>query len=210
MRPVRYSRTLAAGVVGAIAAAQAPASGTPLTINGTLAAGGVATMTAQQFIGLTSAGNLSAINFTITGTDDQGRVISQTIAGPNANTVNTTLNYRTVTSIVPNGTSATTLTVDTVGTGASQEIPIDRNQNPTNVSLSGVVTGTVNWTAQYTLDDVFDGTNGPYQWFPVSSLTAQVASAQGTIISDITAVRFLTNSGNGTLACTVVQGGVMG
>jgi hypothetical protein len=210
MRPVRYTRTLLAGVVGAIAAAQTTAGAGNLVINGTLASGGVATLSAQQFLGITSTGNLSGVNFTVVGTDDQSRVISQTIAGPNNNTVQTTLSYRTVTRISVSAAVGTNVTVDTVGAGASQEVPIDQYQNPTNVSLFGTVTGTVNWTAQYTGDNIFDGTGGPYNWVNHSTLVNQTGSAQGTIIGDLTAVRFVTNSGTGSLACVVIQGGVMG
>ena len=210
MRTVRYSRTLVAGAVGAICASQTTGGAGNLLINGTLASGGVATLAAQQVLGITSAGNVSTVNFTITGTDDQGRVISQTLAGPNIGTVQTTLNFRTVTQIAVSAAVASAVTVDTLGIGASQEIPVDRYQNPTNMTLTGIVTGTVNWTAQYTTDNIFDGTNGPYSWRNMSTLTNQTGTADGTIIQDVTAVRFLTNSGTGTLVCNVVQGGVMG
>lgn len=53
-------------------------------------------------VSLTSAANLSAINFTITGTDESGAVVSEVKAGPNANTVETTQTYQTVTSISAN------------------------------------------------------------------------------------------------------------
>src|SRR5438105_8434289 len=125
MRPVTVSRTLVAAAVGAIAAAQTTAGAGNLLINGTLATAGVAKLDAQRTLGLTSAGNLSAINFTLTGTDDQGRVISEVLAGPNANTVSSVLNYRTITSIAVSAAAGTNVTADTVVTGASQEIPVD-------------------------------------------------------------------------------------
>jgi hypothetical protein len=211
MRPITQSKTVAAGVVGAIAASQTTAGAGNLLINGSLAAGGVATLPTQQVLGITSTGNLSAVNFTITGTDSQGRVIVQTIAGPNVGTVQTTLNYLTVTQIAVSGAVATAVTVDTVGVGATQEIPIDRYQNPTNITLTVEVTGTVNYTVQWTTDDIFGGAPGPFVWFPgPSNLVAASTTQSGTLVSDVIAVRLLINSGTGSAQLRVVQGGVMG
>lgn len=211
MRPVTQTRTLAAAASAAIIAAQAPAANTPLTINGSLAAGGVATMAAQQTLGFTSAGNLSGMTFTITGTNDSGGIISETLTGPNGNTVNTQLNYRTVTKIVPSGTSATTLTVDTLQVGASQEVPVDVYQNPTNITLAVEVTGVVNYTVQWTVDDVFGGQPGPFTWVAAAAnLTGATTNQVGTLVSPVRAVRVLTNSGGGTAKFIVNQGGVMG
>lgn len=209
MRPVTLTRTLAAAVVGAIAAAQTTAGAGNLLINGTLAAGGVATMAAQQIIGITSAGNDSAVNFTVTGTDDQGRVISQTIAGPNANTVQTTLNYRTVTQIAVSAAVASAVTVDTLQVGASTEVPLDQYVTAFNVSVAVVVTGTINYTVQYTFDDIFGGAPGPFNWNAFTTFTGGgTASGNGTLVSPARAVRVLTNSGGGTAKMLVVQSGL--
>lgn len=208
MRPVTQTRTLAAAAVGAICASQTTAGAGNLLINGSLASGGVATLAAQQVIGITSAGNDSAVNFTVTGTDDQGRVISQTIAGPNANTVQTTLNYRTVTQIAVSAAVTVAVTVDTLQIGASQEVPLDQYITTFNVNLVAEVTGTVNYTVQYTFDNIFDGTNGPYNWLNHSALTAQTGNSNGTLIGPTRAVRVLTNSGSGTVKLIVIQTGL--
>jgi hypothetical protein len=195
--------------VGAICGSQTTAGAGNLLINGTLATGGVATLAAQQIIGITSAGNDSAVNFTITGTDDQGRVISQTIAGPNANTVQTTLNYRTVTQIAVSAAVASAVTVDTLGIGGSQEIPLDRYLNPFNVSLAALLlSGAANFTVQFTLDNVFGG-SGPFNWFAVNGMSAVAVNTNGTLISAVTAVRLLTNSGTGAVSLTAVQSGMI-
>ena len=99
MRPVQLTRQLVAAAVGAISASQTPGGAGNLLINGTLAAGGVATMAVQQRIGITSGGNIATLVFTVTGTDDQGRVISETITGVSGNTVQSVLDYLTVTKI---------------------------------------------------------------------------------------------------------------
>jgi hypothetical protein len=208
MRPITQTRTLAAAAVAAICAAQTTAGAGNLVINGSLASGGVATLASQQVLGVTSAGNLSAVNFTITGTDDQGRVISQTIAGPNANTVQTTLNYRTVTQIAVSAAVGTNVTVDTLQIGASTEVPLDQYITNFNVSIAVEVTGTVNYTVQYTFDDIFGGAPGPFNWINFTTLTAQTANNNGTLISPVRAVRLLTNSGNGVAKMLVIQSGL--
>lgn len=209
MRPVTLNRTLTAAVVGAIAAAQTTAGAGNLLINGTLAAGGVATLDTQRTVGLTSAGNLSAVNFTLTGTDQQGRVISEVLAGPNASTVSSVLNYKTITSIAVSAAVGTNVTADTVGTGASQEIPVDLYTNQFNVTLSVDVTGAVNYTVQYTMGNVFGGA-GPFVWNTVAGLLAQTTGQVVQLSQLVRAFRVLTNSGTGTVALTVTQGGIGG
>jgi hypothetical protein len=209
MRPITQIRTLAAAAVGAICAAQTTAGAGNLVINGSLASGGVATLSAQQILGVTSAGNLSAVNFTITGTDDQGRVIAQTIAGPNANTVQTTLNYRTVTSIAVSAAVGTNVTVDTLQIGASIEVPLDQYVTQFNVSIAVEVTGTLNYVMQFTFDDIFGGAPGPFNWISSTVVvSATSANTNGTLISPVRAVRLLTNSGSGTGKMLVIQGGL--
>lgn len=78
-----------------------------LTLNGSLVSGGIAYIpAAPQFLSLTSAGNLSAVNFTIAGTNSVGAVIGEVVAGPNANTIYSVNQYATVTSIAAAGAAA--------------------------------------------------------------------------------------------------------
>lgn len=209
MRPITFSRTLVAAAVGAIAAAQTTAGAGNLLINGTLAAGGVATLDTQRTVGLTSAGNLSAVNFTLTGTDQQGRVISEVLAGPNANTVSSVLNYKTITSIAVSAAVGTNVTADTVVTGASQEIPVDLYVNQFNVTLATEITGVVNYTIQYTMDNIFGGP-GPFVWNSVAGLLTQTTNQIVQQTQPVRAFRILTNSGTGTVTLIVAQAGLAG
>jgi hypothetical protein len=72
-------------------------------------------------VSLTSLGNLSAINFTIRGFDLYGLPQTETLAGPNGNTVNGKKGWKWITSVTPNGSSATTVSV---GTADVFEFPI--------------------------------------------------------------------------------------
>ncbi len=64
-------------------------------------------------VSLTSAANLSAITFTIKGYSVWGSAMTQTIAGPNANTVNTTKAFKWISSVPPSATSGSTVSIGT-------------------------------------------------------------------------------------------------
>lgn len=208
MRQITISRQLAAAAVGAIAASQTTAGAGNLTINGTLASNGIATLDVQRTVGITSGGNDSAVTFTIFGTDGQGRVISESLAGPNANTVSSVLNYLTVTRIAVNAAVASAVTVDTVGTGASQEIVLDQYLKPFSVGIAAeLASGSANFTVQYTLDNVF-GSSGPFSWF--TAIAAGSVTVAGSQTTPATALRLLTNSGTGLVNLIVAQAGLIG
>ena len=46
--------------------------------------------------------------------------------------------------------------ISKTGTGTSAWIPMDYKQNPFNVGIGVVVSGTVTYTVQHTFDDIFD------------------------------------------------------
>ena len=91
---------------------QTPAAGgeQDLTINGALASGGVATFVAARLITIASASDDSGRTFTVTGTDVNGNVQTETIAGP-ATTVTGTLYFRTVTQVTVDDDTAGAITV---------------------------------------------------------------------------------------------------
>lgn len=210
MRPTKLTVSYVAAAVGAICASQTPGAAGNLLINGTLASGGVATLDAQRTVGITSGANLSNRTFTLFGTDSQGRVISETLTGPNVGTVNSVLNYLTITKITISGSAAGALTVDTVTgpLGASQEIPVDLYLNPSSIWATVEITGTMNVTLQYTLDDVFTGAPGPFNWFSFGGLIGISATGQAPAgPAPIRAVRLLVNSDTGSAKVIVNQAG---
>lgn len=64
-------------------------------------------------VSLTSAGNISGVNFTISGYDVYGQPMTQTIAGPNANTVNTLKAFWQIVSIAVSGAVGTNTSAGT-------------------------------------------------------------------------------------------------
>ena len=72
---------------------------------------------------LTSTGNISGVNFTITGTNALGISVSEVRAGPNgAATVTSTLKFNTVTQIaVSGGTTTAVRAGNAAGSGGSEQ-----------------------------------------------------------------------------------------
>lgn len=79
-----------------IALLQAPSSGVPLSLTGA-----AASLVPSRFVTLTSTADLSGVNFAIVGTNG----VTETIAGPDNNTVTTTVVFPGVASITPDDTS---------------------------------------------------------------------------------------------------------
>ena len=130
----RYFQEPTAADTDGICASQTTSAAANLTLNGALTAtingnsvyapsvsGTAATADGAwaRKIGITSDGNDSGITFTITGTDVNGKALSETVTGPNSTTVYSTMstaaNFKTVTKIA---TSAATTGNITVGTAA--------------------------------------------------------------------------------------------
>ena len=93
------------------------------------------------------------------------------------------------------------------GAGTSATAPLDIHGRP-DISLQVAVTGTVNYTVQQTLDNVFDTTITPV-WFPHpdANLVAQTVNRQGNYAYVPAAVRVVVNSGSGTARLTIIQSG---
>ncbi len=208
MRPIQQTRQLDAADPNGIFLDQAPTAGTALTLNGAFVSGGVATLDVQRQVELESAADMSGFNFAIVGTDEQGRDITETIVGPNAGVSATSLDFLTVTSITPDGTSGSNVEGGTNTVGGSIVIPIDKNVTPTSIGLGLVVTGTVNVTVQHTFDDPFQGASTILTWFDHPTLAGVTADDDGNLAFPPQAVRLLTNSGDGTCEFDLVQAGL--
>lgn len=208
MQPVRITRQLTAADDNGIALAQQLGAAGSLTLNGAFVTSGVAQLDTQRKVGITSTGNLSAVTFTVYGTDQAGNTISESLAGPNNNTVSTTLDFYTVTQVAASAAVGTDVIVGTTGVGASAPVPLDIYLDPFNVSLFVDVQGTVNFTVQFTFDDV-QANAGPYVWTNHPDLTSGTADGDGTYISPVTATRIVTNSGTDPLVFTVIQAGAL-
>jgi hypothetical protein len=211
MRPVYQSRQLDLADPNGICVDQTTAGAAFLLINGAFSDGGVApaTLDVQRQVELESAGALGGINFTITGTDGQGRAISETIAGPAAGTVATALDFLTVDSIFADAIVGTNIEIGTNALGGSIPIPTDQYISPTNIGLGITIVGAANVTLQHTFDDVFGDASTILTWFDHPTLAGVAADADGNLAFPPRAVRLLTNSGIGTASLALIQAGAV-
>lgn len=160
---------------------------------------------------ITSANNLSAVNFVITGKAIDGSDLTETIAGPNANTVTTTNAFTRVISVnVSAAVTAVSVGDDTVGT--SSWIPMDVRVANFKSSAAGMVTGTISYTLQYTFDNVLSSTYSTSAVAFNSDLTAMVAATSnqfGYITNPVAAVRVVVNSSTGgSLNFDIIEEGI--
>ena len=96
------------------------------------------------------------------------------------------------------------------GAGATRVAPMDNYISPFNVALGVLVSGTVNYTVQYTFDNVFASGYSPASgnWVDHPSLTAQTTTKDSNIAYPVTGVRLNVNSGTGSATLTIIQAGV--
>lgn len=95
------------------------------------------------------------------------------------------------------------------GTETSNVFVPDHYISPFNVSLGVTVSGTSNYTVQYTFDNVFADNYNPAtgNWVDHPSLTGQTATKDSNIAYPVTGIRIKANSGAGTSKLTVIQAG---
>lgn len=166
----------------------------------------------NRVVSLTSTGNISAVNFTITGLDVNGNAVSETRAGPNNNTVYTTAFYSVVLTVTVNGAVATATSVGSGDTGETQWWRLDNFQNPINVGIVNTVTGTINYTIKFTgtpfTYDISPSTPVALN-HPDSTMVAATTSTNGNIAFGVTALKAIVNSSSGgTLISTFNQAGI--
>lgn len=161
----------------------------------------------EYVVNLTSAGNLSAVNFTIYGIDLKGTAIAEAIAGPNANTVTTTAYFSKVTRIAADAAVGTDVKAG-IGIGRSNWIKGTSFMTPFNATIAVDVTGTINYTVQYTPDDLELVSSPSIFSHPDSAVVSATADAVANYAFPIGATRILVNSGSGSLRAVFTQAGL--
>lgn len=208
MRPVTaVVGPLTAATANNIALSQTPATAGALTLNGSLASGGVATIANPQMVKITTTDTTTV--FTIVGQTPTGTLLTETLVG-GGTSVTSKLDYRKITSITVNQGTTAAVTVGTSGVGATPWVFCDAWADPP-ISIQCVVSGTVNYTVQWTNDDPNDPSNpvAPSAMTWINSNDSAVVNATATAMSNNqfapTYVRTLLNSGTGTVTMKVIQ-----
>lgn len=162
----------------------------------------------QRTVSITSAADLSGVDFTITGTDLRGATVTETLAGPDTSptVVYTTAEFHTITNVTVDDAVGTNVTVGTGTTGQTNWMVLDDFISPFNVGLGVTVTGTIDYSLRYTFDDV--QTDASPSVFLHPDFDTVTASGSGNIAFPCTAIQLIVNSStDGTAAFTVAQAG---
>jgi hypothetical protein len=215
MRPITVTvGPLATASANNICLSQSVSGAGSFILNGTLVSGGVAKLDTPRRVLITSAGNDSAVSFTITGTTYSNSITSEVILGSNASSVYTITDFLTISSIKTSASTASTVTIGTNGIAGSPWVSFDP-WSTSYISIQAVVSGTVNYTIQQTTDDP-NSADTPISVQNVtwvnSNDTAVVGATttqQSNYIFTPIFARVLLNSGSGSVRATFVQSGVV-
>lgn len=194
MRPLAFSYSPSTVDEDAVALNQTLVAAGDLALDGALVTDDVAVFDDQQIVTITSAGNLSSRTFTVYGTDKNQIAISEALAGPNANTVSTTLNFKTVTRVAVSNSVGTNVRVGVSGLGGSMPYVLDQYLTPFNVTIGVFEYTGGTYELQYTFEDVFAPdfpTRDDQAWTTHPTMSAKTAVADATLDNPVTAVRFV-------------------
>lgn len=196
------TKTISIGPIAAasttnIATAQSATANTPLTINGSAATAGVATLDVARRVLLTFAADETGHNFTLTGTDRYGRPQTEVIAGAAASAASVK-DYVTITKIVPGSNGAGNISAGTNGVASSDAYICDWIANPNTIGAAVEAVGTVNVTVQECYDDfapAWDQAANTFVWFNDPNFASVTQNKSGTLAGPFTAIRLTLNSG---------------
>jgi hypothetical protein len=161
----------------------------------------------SRVVSITSANNLSGVNFTISGYLN-GATVSETRAGPNATTVETAQLFDQVISVSANA-AASAVSVGSGTTGRTHWFSYDYNRNVSSTTVQVNVTGTIDYTFNITLDDVQTNPT-PFLTAPIAGMTNATTDQFATLMSGNCryANVVINSSTNGSLIATILQTGI--
>jgi len=205
MRPISFTRSQPAADADSVAAVQLLNASGAITLNGSLAVGGVATLTVPAYLTVFSEKS-ATVNFIVTGTRPGGGEQIETLAVTASGTVTGSLAFATVTNVLASAPTSATISLGNAVTGYTDWIPLDIYTPNQVTTISAKTSGTVNYSVEYTNEDPFDRS---IQQLAVAHPNASLTAASGDETQFTTtlmrAVRLRINSGSGSVRFTVVQ-----
>lgn len=205
MRPISFTRSQPAASGTSVAAAQLLNASGVITLNGALVSGGVATLTVPAVLTVFSE-KTATVNFVVTGTAPNGASQTETLAVTASGTVTGSLSFATVTSVAASAPTSATISLGNGVPGYTAWIPLDIYTPNQVTNISNKVSGTVNYSVEYTNEDPF---NTSIQQLavphPNASLTAATGDETQFTTTLMRAVRLKINSGSGSVRFTCVQ-----
>jgi hypothetical protein len=168
-----------------------------------------------------STSDLSGITFTVSGKDQYGYDLENSLVGPTANnTVYTLVLYHTIDNIEADGAIAN-LSIGSGPTGVSQWIPVNNFSVEGSINLQIDRTATITYSVTQTNDvlESYESAGATYSYvvnnevnsFPVdASLTAATTNQLYKVAIPAAAyqIAITLSSGNGALTFTILQQGV--
>jgi hypothetical protein len=204
--PVVHTKTLAAASANNICASQTPAGAGALTINGSAATGGVATLDTQRRVLVTTAGAESGKTMVISGTTESGTAISETVALPNAGTVATTKDFLTVTSAVISAAAAAGITIGTNASGSTPWRNANTHLTPFALQINSGISGSVTYSIETTQSDYL--TLATTVVVDATSVAGTSAASTLTVSAPVRAWRTTVTAGTGTVTTGGIQAGI--
>lgn len=165
-----------------------------------------------------SATDHSAKTLALVGTDADGFAQTETMAAPGSSVTSTSTKYwKTLTSVTPSATiGADTFDIGWTDDVVSKTFPLDFRGNPFQIGVGVDISGTIDYTLQFTVDELrplSPATAAPapstLKWWNHEALTALTADAFSNFTVPVTAARVLINSltAGATIALKYNQGG---
>jgi len=205
MRPISFTRSQPAASGTSVAAAQLLNASGVITLNGALVSGGVATLTVPAVLTVFSEKS-ATVNFVVTGTAPNGASQTETLAVTASGTVTGSLSFATVTSVAASAPTSATISLGNGVPGYTAWIPLDIYTPNQVTNISNKVSGTVNYSVEYTNEDPFNtGIQQLAVPHPNASLTAATGDETQFTTTLMRAVRLKINSGSGSVRFTCVQ-----
>lgn len=179
-------------------------SGTSLTLDGALTAGGAFTsadgLGRQLSITDTATVDQSGATFTVTGTDADDRIQTEAITGPASGaTVTSTKYFKTVSSVaIASGAGSGTVDMGTTAGGifSSKTIVLDHYASePASVQVT--VTGTIDFDIEISLENPLTGISDQedLDWLNDANFTGKTASLAAALgLKGTRAMRITSNS----------------
>jgi len=207
MRPVQKTVAPVAADTNSLAEAQQLAGAGNLTLT---ALAGTGFASAQQGSLTVAVANLSGVNFTWYGTDADGHLQTETIAGPNNNTVTTTKYWLTVTQIAASAAVGTDVIAGNTALAVSSTFICDYINSVASMGYGFTQTGTATYKLQHTYDDVFDASqtvSSAKTWFDDATVTGKSAAFNYSMTNAVRGSRLaITAWTSGTVTGTLIQG----
>lgn len=141
-------------------------------------------------IAIDSAGDINTVIFTVTGLNQYGTAITETITGVTTTAVESTNYYSQITQIAASAAVGSNVFAGPVDDFVSQVVPVNWQSLEPYTTAAMNVTGTINYDMQSSFDQIKD--QSPLYWY--SYQASKTATLAADAVRHSVTVRLLVNS----------------